>query len=64
MTKTNLSLIACGLILSASSVFAESSLEAAFATGQASGDISVYSSKQNNNGGTKDSGFTAGTIGL
>jgi len=62
MTK-KLSLIACGLILSTSAAFAESSLEAAFASGQASGDVSLYHFKQNNKTGD-DAGFTAGTVGV
>lgn len=63
MIKKNLSLIACGLILSASSVFAESTLNEAFSSGKASGDISVHSFKQSNETGV-DAGFTAGTIGV
>lgn len=63
MTQKNLSLIACGLILSASSAFAQSSLEAAFAAGQASGDITVHSFKKSNKTGV-DAGFTAGTVGV
>jgi len=63
MTKRNLSLLTCGLILSASSVFAESSLEEAFSSGKASGDISAHTFKQSNNFGD-DEGFTAGTVGV
>lgn len=62
MTK-KLSLIACGLILSTSSVFAESTLEEAFKAGKASGDISVYSDSKDNSTGV-NAGFTAGTIGV
>ena len=63
MTK-KLSLIACGLLLSTSTAFAESSLEAAFASGQASGDISIYSNRIDKKGGNADSGYTAGTVGV
>ena len=64
MNKRNFSLVACGLLLSASSVFAESSIKTAIAAGQASGDITVHTVTTNNDDSSSDAGFTAGTVGL
>ena len=64
MSIKKLSLIACGLILTANSAVAGPKIEDAFAEGTASGDISVYSDHTNKKGSNADSGFTAGTIGI
>ncbi|WP_419769191.1 MAG: Opr family porin [Candidatus Marinarcus sp.] len=60
-----LSLVACGLLVSTVSVFADSStLKEAFAKGTTSGDITVYSQHSDNKGGTLDSGYTSGSVGI
>ena len=64
MITRKLSLITCGLILTASSAVAGSTVADAFKDGKASGDISIYSAHVANEGDNKDSGFTAGTVGV
>ncbi|WP_419770681.1 MAG: Opr family porin [Candidatus Marinarcus sp.] len=60
-----LSLVACGLLISSSALFAESStIKEAFANGKASGDITVYTENVDAKGGTADSALTSGSIGL
>lgn len=59
-----LSLVACGLLLSSSAMFAESnSVKEAFANGTTSGDITVYYESTDSKTGT-DTGFTAGSVGV
>lgn len=61
-----LSLVACGLLLSSTALFAESnSIKEAFANGKTSGDITVYYEAQDNKpSGANDSAFTSGSVGL
>lgn len=63
MTK-KISLITCGLLLTTNMAFAADSIDEAFKTGTVSGDITGYSLKQDNKGGTKDGKLTALTGGL
>lgn len=59
-----LSLVACGLLLSSTALFAESnSIKEAFANGKTSGDITVYYESQDNKQST-DTSFTAGSVGV
>ena len=65
MNKKNMSLIACGLLFSASSLFAESTIKEAIEAGKVSGDVTVnYEKKTEKAAGAADYGFTAGTLGL
>jgi hypothetical protein len=59
-----LSMIACGLLISSSALFAESAVQKAFKDGKVSGDISVFSKTKSTDGAATDEGFTAGSIGL
>lgn len=60
----NLSLIACGLLLSSSALFAESnSIKEAFANGTTSGDLTVYHESVDKKD-AQDTSITAGSIGL
>jgi len=64
MIKKTIKLSAVAALF-ATGVFADSTtLKDAFANGKASGDISVYAENVSNNGGTKDSGFSMGSIGV
>lgn len=56
-----LSLITCGLVLSSSMAFGADSLESAIKGGKASGALTAYTGKYNNETGL-DSGFTNGNI--
>jgi len=63
MKKIYMSAIAATLL--STTLMAEStSLKDAFANGKASGDISIYAENVSNNGDTKDSGFSMGSIGV
>ncbi|MFY9075426.1 Opr family porin [Malaciobacter mytili] len=59
-----ISLYTCALLLSASTLVAADSIDEAFKNGKVSGDITLYTIKTDNKDGVKNSGFTAGTIGL
>ncbi|RXJ56296.1 Opr family porin [Candidatus Marinarcus aquaticus] len=60
----NLSLVACGLLLSSTALFAESnSIKEAFANGKTSGDFTVYHESVDHKG-SDDTSVTAGSIGL
>ena len=60
-----ISIAASLLLLSSSVALADSAtIKEAFANGKASGDITVYTESKDNTGTTKDSGFTAGSIGV
>lgn len=62
--KLKLSLLVSGLLLTSTSLFAESnSVKDAFANGTTSGDITVYTMSQDNTGGA-DAGYTVGSLGL
>lgn len=58
-----LSLIACGLLLTSSSIFADSAISKAFKDGKASGDFSVYHETTDTDNSNK-SGYTAGSASL
>lgn len=57
--------LATATLLLGSSLFAESNtINEAFANGKFSGDVVLYGQTQDNNGGTPDSGYTNGSVGL
>ena len=63
--KKQLSIIASALVLTSSAVYADSkNVDEAFKNGTVSGDISIHNQSWDNGTGNKDSGFTAGTIGV
>ena len=56
LSGNKISLVACGLILSSSMVFADT-IDSAFKEGKASGSLALYGEKYDHKGGEKDSGF-------
>ncbi|MFA6739846.1 MAG: Opr family porin [Arcobacteraceae bacterium] len=60
LSDNKISLVACGLILSSSMMFAADTINSAFKDGKASGSLALYGEKHDYKDGVKDSGFGNG----